>query len=258
MKRLKKGDIVSRTSYNNDILFFIDEIIETNSREKIALLKGVTIRIEADSPVEDLEIASESRIHDSMDYIDEKINYRGIKGMHKFGKILHLDGDRNYSEKTEKYYKKRGLNYVVKHIAEYRQPAMVKSLLRDFNPDILVITGHDGMIKKEKNFHDINNYRNSKYFYKTVREARNWNPSKNDLIIFAGACQSYYEALISAGANFASSPARILIDFIDPLIVAEKISITNINKVILMSDLEGKIRNGRKAIGGVGARGKSL
>ncbi len=30
---------------------------------------------------------------------------------------------------------------------------------------------------------------------------------------FAGACQSYFEALISAGANFASSPARILIDF---------------------------------------------
>ena len=30
-----------------------------------------------------------------------------------------------------------------------------------------------------------------------------------------------------AGANFASSPARILIDFMDPIIVAEKIAVTD-------------------------------
>lgn len=47
------------------------------------------------------------------------------------------------------------------------------------------------------------------------------------MVIFAGACQSYYEGLILAGANFASSPARILIDFIDPLIVAERVAITD-------------------------------
>ena len=160
--------------------------------------------------------------------------------------------------KTEKYYKKQGLNYVVKNVSEFRQPAVVRSLLNNVKPDILVITGHDGMIKKGRNYNDVNNYRNSKYFIKAVKEARFWNSNKNDLVIFAGACQSFYEALISAGANFASSPARILIDFIDPLIVAENIAITNKNKIVLMSDLEGKIRNGRKAIGGIGARGKCL
>ena len=75
-------------------------------------------------------------------------------------------------------------------------------------------------------------------------------------MIFAGACQSYYEALINAGANFASSPARILIDFMDPLIVAEEISIASSNKIILISDIEDKIRNGRKAVNGIGAKGK--
>lgn len=114
------------------------------------------------------------------------------------------------------------------------------------------------MIKNGKNYSDINNYRNSKFFMKTVKEARMWNPNNNELIIFAGACQSYYEALISSGANFASSPARILIDFMDPLTVAEQISITNQNKFVMMSDLEEKIRNGRKAIGGIGARGKMI
>lgn len=114
------------------------------------------------------------------------------------------------------------------------------------------------MIKNGKNYNDINNYRNSKYFVKSVNEARMWNSNNSELIIFAGACQSYYEALISAGANFASSPARILIDFMDPLTVAEEISITNQNKLIMMSDLEGKIRNGRKAISGIGARGQKI
>ena len=104
------------------------------------------------------------------------------------------------------------------------------------------------MIENGKNYNDINNYRNSRYFVKSVNEARRWNSDKNELVIFAGACQSYYEAIMSAGANFASSPARILIDFMDPLIVAEDVSITNKNKLIMMSDLEGKIRNGRRAV----------
>ena len=37
--------------------------------------------------------------------------------------------------------------------------------------------------------------------------------NKNKLAIFAGACQSYYEEIMNAGANFASSPGRIFIDF---------------------------------------------
>lgn len=257
MKKVKSGDIVSRTSYNNDILFFVDRIINYNDT-KVAILKGVTIRIEADSPIDDLEYPSEKRIIDSIDYINQEINYNAVKNKSTYGKILHLDGDKNYSIKTEKYYRKRGLNSVVKYIAENRQPVIMKDLLNNYRPDILVITGHDGMIKNGRNYSDINNYRNSKHFFRSVVEARKWNSDKNDLVIFAGACQSYYEALISAGANFASSPARILIDFVDPLIVAEKISTTYGNKIVFMSDFEGIIRNGRKAIGGIGAKGKKM
>ena len=259
MKRIKKGDIVSRSSYQNDILFYVEKIIKTENRGKIAILKGITIRIEADAPIDDLEISTEERIKESLENIKAKIelsNTINNRNIIKYGRILHLDGDRKYSEKTERYYKKRGLNYVVRHVMEFRQPIVTKNLLQRYKPDILVITGHDGMIKNGKNYNDINNYRNSKYFVKAVNEARLWNSNNNELIIFAGACQSYYEALISAGANFASSPAIILIDFIDPLIVAEEISVTNQNKIIMMSDLEEKIRNGRKAISGIGARGK--
>ena len=65
-----------------------------------------------------------------------------------------------------------------------------------------------GMIKKGTGFNDIYNYRNSRYFIKTVNEARSWSRSGKELAIFAGACQSYYEAIIQAGANFASSPRK--------------------------------------------------
>ena len=83
------------------------------------------------------------------------------------GKILHLDGDKRYSEKTIKQYKKMGLNAIVKNIPESKQPQLVIPLLQKYNPDILIITGHDSMIRKGRNYLDISNYRNSKYFVKS-------------------------------------------------------------------------------------------
>ena len=56
------------------------------------------------------------------------------------GKILQLDGDKTYSTKSYYYYKKLGLNAIVKNIPEYKQPKLVYSLLKIYNPDILVIT----------------------------------------------------------------------------------------------------------------------
>ena len=70
--------------------------------------------------------------------------------------------------------------------------------------------------------------------------------SGKELVIFAGACQSFYEAIMMAGANFASSPARIMIDFFDPLVIAEKIATTDYMEYITMSDLEDKLRDGKK------------
>ena len=76
------------------------------------------------------------------------------------------------------------------------------------------------------------------------------------MVIFAGACQSYYEKLIEAGANFASSPARILIDFLDPLIVAERIATTDNHHFLTIKDIEDELRDGERGINGIGAMGK--
>ena len=55
MKKIKKGDIVGRISYGKDILFVVDRIIQLNNKQ-IAILKGLTLRIKADCPIEDLEL----------------------------------------------------------------------------------------------------------------------------------------------------------------------------------------------------------
>ena len=272
MEEIKKGNIVARKSHNMDILFVVENILKSSTGIKIAILKGITARIVADAYLEDLIILDNKKLDDSLRSLDVKIedrinsllkknkeknkdkerNFVDIKA----GKILHLDGDRLYSEKSARYYKKVGLNAVVKNVAENKQHLIVKDYIKKYNPDILVLTGHDGMIKNGTKYADLSNYRNSKYFVQAVNEARKICPSSIKLAIFAGACQSFFEAIMSSGANFASSPGRILIDFMDPLIVAEKIATTNRNKFVTIKDIENELRDGKKSIDGSGVMGK--
>lgn len=266
MEKIRKGDIVARKSYGCDILFFVDKIIFSSNGTAIAILKGITVRIIADSFLDDLLIIDNNLIDNNIKRLDSKIENRifslinksRYQPMPKTGKILHLDGDRRYSEKSNRYYKKVGLNAIVKNIPEFKQPLLIKDLINKYNPDIVIITGHDGMIKSGINYADINNYRNSKYFIQSVIEARKIIPSNNKLAIFAGACQSFFEAIMASGANFASSPGRILIDFMDPLIVAEKIATTPKNKFITINDIFTDLRDGKKSIDGVGSLGKKV
>ena len=65
-----------------------------------------------------------------------------------FIKLQSPDGDRKYSEKSNIYYKKMGLNAIVKNVAERRQPSVIGVLVQKYNPEILVITGHDRNDKK--------------------------------------------------------------------------------------------------------------
>ena len=271
MENIKKGDIVGRKSYNKDILFIVDRIIKTSNGKAIAMLKGLNIRIQADSYIDDLELIDKKIIQESERKLDKKFEARlqryetqlqnldGLKRSNKViytGKILHLDGDKRYSEKSNLFYRKIGLKAVVKNVPESSQASVVSNLMDRYKPDILVITGHDGMIKSGTGYNDIYNYRNSKYFINAVKQARENKNTKKDLVIFAGACQSYYEELINAGANFASSPARILIDFMDPLIVAERVATTDYDKYLTIKDIENELRDGQRGVNGIGAMGK--
>lgn len=268
--RIKKGDIVGRKSYGKDIFFVVDKILRSRMNKEFAILKGLNIRIMADSPVEDLEVISKEQVINSIKLSDLDLERRIKKNSQRniindklirqkiyTGKILHLDGDRKYSEKSSRYYNKMGLNAIVKNIPESRQSKVVDSLLNKFNPDILIITGHDAMLKNGTNYNNVYNYRNSRHFINTVKEARKWGQNSDKLVIFAGACQSFYEGIMSVGADFASSPGRILIDFVDPLIVAEKIAVTEEYKFVTSNEISREIKEGAKGVSGIGARGKS-
>ncbi|MGI6330076.1 MAG: sporulation peptidase YabG [Bacilli bacterium] len=49
-KKIEVNDLVTRNSYNNDVIFKVVEIEEDN-----ATLKGVIVRLLADSPLSDLK-----------------------------------------------------------------------------------------------------------------------------------------------------------------------------------------------------------
>ncbi|MBR1802570.1 MAG: hypothetical protein IJ777_01170 [Clostridia bacterium] len=55
-------------------------------------------------------------------------------------KLQSADGDRKYSEKSNRYYKKLGLNAIVRNIPERKQTGNIRPLLLRYQPDILVIT----------------------------------------------------------------------------------------------------------------------
>ena len=58
------------------------------------------------------------------------------------------------------------------------------------------------MIKSSGNYDDIYNYRNSRYFIKSVVEARKATRDDKEIVIFAGACQSFFEAIIASRSKF--------------------------------------------------------
>lgn len=170
--------------------------------------------------------------------------------------ILHLDGDKKYSKRAINYYNNLNLKAIVETIPENRQPLEVVRLLEKHKPDILIATGHDMMLKKGQDLYEINNYKNSKYFVETVKNARRWERSEEKLIIFAGACESFYEAIMLEGANFATSPARIMVEYRDPIIIASKVAYTNPNEFIRIQDLLPYLKSNYNGVGGNRAKGK--
>ena len=150
-----------------------------------------------------------------------------------------------------KFYQYMGIQANGLTIPEKDISFKIQSLLEEYRPDIIVITGHDAYNAKKNHKEDIHNYQNSAYFISAIKEARKYEKSQDKLIIIAGACQSNYEELIKAGANFASSPKRINIHALDPAIVASSIALSDKNKSIDLIHLIEKTKYGSDGIGGI-------
>nr|WP_306307330.1 sporulation peptidase YabG [Cellulosilyticum ruminicola] len=125
----------------------------------------------------------------------------------------------------------------------------MKYLIEKYSPDILVLTGHDSLNKSYKSLQDVNEYKNSIYFIDAVKKARSIKPTVDSLVIFAGACQSCFEGILAAGADYAASPGRVLIHALDPVFIVEKIAHCPFNKVL---PIEEAIENTITKFNGLG------
>ena len=241
--KIDVGDYVTRKSYNNDTVFKVLSITEDT-----AYLVGVYVRLCADSDIKDLTKVELS----SDDFkVDIDTSYNRDEYFYLPGKVLHIDGDSEYLEKCLKFYKNLGVYAIGKKIAEEDIANQIPSLLEKYKPDIVIITGHDAYYKKRGNKEDIANYKNSYNFVKAVRAARKYEKSQEKLVIIAGACQSDYEELIKAGANFASSPKRVNIHALDPAIIAVSVAMTKRNEPIDIVSVLEKTKYGPAGLGGI-------
>ena len=237
------GDYVTRKSHNHDTIFKIIDLQGT-----YAILKGHDVRLIADSDIDDLVKVTEpipSTDQELESRIDSLLPQDRNEYFYLPGKILHIDADDEYLNRCIEFYKKLNIMaYGVKLNERSIGPSITK-YLEDLNPDIVVITGHDAYYRNK------DEYKNSDYFVDAVKMARKYEKSHDKLIIVAGACQSNYEEIIKAGANFASSPKRINIHAIDPAIIASSISLSLKNKPIDLLNILSKTKYGPDGIGGL-------
>lgn len=241
------GDLVTRNSYENDIVFKIIRIDDDNY-----ILKGISVRLFADSPKADLKLYNKEEDDDFFPEID---SYRTLDRNEYFylpGRILHIDGDKDYMSKCMGFYKRNRLKAFGVYSSESNLEKIVEENLIKYKPDILVITGHDAYYRKKRK---DSNYKNTDEFVKAVKVARKYESSHEKLFIIAGACQSNYEELIKAGANFASSPKRINIHALDPAIVATCLAFSDKNDNIDLLKILGKTKYGADGIGGIITKG---
>lgn len=246
----KIGDYVTRESHQHDILFKIIELTEDT-----AYLKGCDVRLIADSSLDDLRLSSKKEEFLDLDELVDSLEVNNNLNRNEYfylpGKILHIDGDQEYLERCMRFYKKLKLMAYGVTLKEKEIYLEIEKYLMELRPDIVVITGHDAILRTKRNANKDFIYKNSDNFIKAIKVVREYEKSQDKLIIIAGACQSNYEELIKAGANFASSPKRINIHALDPAIVGASLALSDRNKSIDLVSIIEKTKYKEEGIGGI-------
>ena len=166
--QFKVGDYVTRKSYDNDLIFKITKI-----KDDIYYLQGVNIRLIADSVKSDLNKYDNNNDIERDEEFIKKVEPTNLDRDDYFylpGKILHIDGDKEYLNRCLHYYEKSHI--WAKGILEKEKdiPNKIEKLLEEYRPDIVVITGHDAYYKKS-NLNDINSYKaDLDLMTKTIKE----------------------------------------------------------------------------------------
>lgn len=273
---MKQGDLVIRKSYGGDVIFKIQEF-----SYQTALLRGIDYRLLADASVADLVPAPQNLVDEhELEMKRKSTEMRTLMTREQTaatdrhsragrfprtaypyfevpGKVLHLDGDPNYLRKSMALYGELRVPAEGIYVPEANMADALARLLPQVKPDIVVITGHDGILKEHKDggMQSLNGYKNSQNFVNAVRVARQYERNRDALVVIAGACQSHFEALLQAGANYASSPGRVLIHALDPLYIAAKVAFTPIKDTVPIMEVLERTMSGLEGLGGIETRG---
>ncbi len=247
---LEIGSFVTRISHHHDIVFKV-----IGFHGNMVDLQGVDVRLCADAKREDLVLVNDfNKQDDDEDIIERNMKDLNMDRSNYFyipGRILHIDGDDDYLDRCMKFYKHMGIQANGLSMKEVDISSKISDLISEYRPDIVVITGHDAYYAKKNNKEDMENYQNTANFVSAIKEARKVEKNQDKLIIIAGACQSNYEELIKAGANFASSPKRINIHALDPAIIATSLAFSDRNQSIDLLKLINKTKYGSDGMGGI-------
>src|SRR5690606_21037170 len=165
---MKQGDLVVRQSYGGDVLFRIEVLQSEN-----VILKGLDFRLLADAPRHDLTSIHDSVMTNTTNMVRHKV-VQTFRQMHATvsslpayskheeqrtndqedslyfewpGKVLHLDGDANYLKKSMQLYETMKIPAEGYFVSESKMADALLRLLPLTQPDIVVITGHDGVLK---------------------------------------------------------------------------------------------------------------
>ena len=157
---------------------------------------------------------------------------------------MSADGDKEYLDRCLEFYKKANVLAFGVYSDEKQMAYNIVIYLEDIYPDLVVISGVVSLVIQI-----------SKYFKEAVKVCRRFQKDYDKLIIIGGACQSEYDMLIKAGANFASSPKKVNIHALDPWSIALPLSLLDKTKEVDLIELLDKTSNGKDGIGGVNTRG---
>lgn len=243
VKYQKELDIYIIREINDDLVTitgYTHRIKRTVTKDNLVLAKPEEIEIE------------NKAMKNQKEHLLKRKHIRGSKKV-LYGRILHIDGDKDFLESCMELYKEMNIPYDGIYIREEDVKNKIEKILLQTTPDIIVITGHD--VYNGKGIKDLTNYQNSQNFIDALRVIRK-HFDANSVVTIVGACASHFEALIAAGANFSSSPKRINIHTYDPAIIAIKVATTSCNQIVDFNNILEYIENKRDAFGGIETKGK--
>ena len=157
------------------------------------------VRLFADAPVKDLMKSSVTSSSD-LDIIKENVSKMRLDRSTYFyipGSVLHIDGDDEYLDRCMNFYKEMNIKANGICLNENDMPSKIKSLLEEYNPDIVTLSDEENY--EDKTMIDYSSDEISTAEAEALIETLNEELGSDTIEFHAGI--SYRHILIIHGGN---------------------------------------------------------